>query len=111
DQVSNCTTLTLSEIIRYIVAERENVGCDIMFGLLGGTEQVQKYFEEKGYSEQSIKTTEEEQQANWDIQFQNWTKVSQVNKILFDYYTNTKKLLSDSSHQRSEERRVGKECR
>lgn len=99
DKYPNGTTLPLSEIIRYTVAESDNVGCDIMFGLLGGTEQVQKYFEEKGYSEQSIKTTEEEQQANWDIQFQNWTKVSQANKILFDYYSNTKKLLSDSSHK------------
>lgn len=99
DKYPNGTTLPLSEIIRYTVAESDNVGCDIMFGLLGGTEQVQKYFEEKGYAEQSIKTTEEEQQANWDIQFQNWTKVSQANKILFDYYSNTKKLLSDSSHK------------
>ena len=99
DKFPNGTTLPLSEILRYTVAESDNVGCDIMFGLLGGTEPVQKYFEDRGYTEQSIKTTEEEQQSNWDIQFQNWTRVAQANRILFDYYTNTKKLLSDSSHK------------
>lgn len=99
DKFPNGVTLPLSEVMRYTIAESDNLGCDAMFELLAGPDKVQEYFVKKGYTEQSIKTNEAVQQADWDIQFQNWTKVSQANKILFDYYTNTKNLLSESSHK------------
>ncbi len=99
DKFPNGTTLPLSQVIFHTVAESDNVGCDVLFELLGGPENVQKYFEDKGYTNLSIKLIEAIQQANWDLQYQNWTTVGSNNKILYDYYTNTKTLLSESSHK------------
>lgn len=99
DKYPNGTTLTLAEIMRYSIAESDNVACDVLFELLGGPEKVQQYFMDKGYSNLSIKIIEEIQQKNWDMQFQNWTTVGSCNLILHDYFSNSKKLLSESSHQ------------
>jgi len=99
DKYPNGTTMALSEILNYTITQSDNVGCDVMFEILGGPDNVQKYFTDKGYYNLSIKLIEAIQQANWDLQYQNWTTVGSANKILFDYYTNSKKLLSDSSYK------------
>lgn len=99
DQYPNGVTLPLSKVIDFTVADSDNVGCDILFELLGGPDKVQAYFIANGYQDLSIKLTEEVQQKDWEKQFQNWTTVGSSNKILYDYYRNTKHLLSDTSHQ------------
>lgn len=99
DKYPNGVTLTLREVLVYTIAASDNVGCDVLFELIGGPEHVQKYFEDKGYSNLSIKLIEAVQQKEWNRQFENWTTVGSSNQILYDYYTNSKKLLSASSHQ------------
>ncbi|WP_293933009.1 class A beta-lactamase [Sphingobacterium sp. UBA6645] len=99
DKYPNGVTLPLREVLEYTIAASDNVGCDVLFELLGGPEYVQKYFEDKGYSNLSIKLIEAVQQKEWNRQFENWTTVGSSNQILYDYYTNSKKLLSASSHQ------------
>ncbi|MGO1596742.1 MAG: class A beta-lactamase [Sphingobacterium sp.] len=99
DKFPNGTTLPLSQVIFHTVAESDNVGCDVLFELVGGPERVQHYFDDKGYSNLSIQLIEAIQQANWNLQYQNWTTVGSNNKIFYDYYTNAKKLLSASSHK------------
>lgn len=99
DKYPNGVTLPLREVLEYTIAASDNVGCDVLFELLGGPEYVQKYFEDKGYSNLSIKLIEAVQQKEWIRQFENWTTVGSSNQILYDYYTNSKKLLSASSHQ------------
>lgn len=99
DKYPNGTTLPLREVLRYTIAESDNVGCDILFELLGGPNFVQKYFDDQGYQDLSIKLIEEIQQANWDLQFDNWTKVKTSNQILFDYYNNSKQQLSEASYK------------
>lgn len=99
DQYPNGVTLPLSQVIDFTVADSDNVGCDILFELLGGPEKVQAYFDANGYHDLSIKLTEEVQQKDWEKQFQNWTTVGSSNKVLYDYYRNSKQLLSDASHQ------------
>ena len=99
DKYPNGITLPLREVLEYTIAASDNVGCDVLFELLGGPEYVQKYFEDKGYSNLSIKLIEAVQQKEWNRQFENWTTVGSSNQILYDYYTNSKKLLSASSHQ------------
>ncbi|MGN0019408.1 MAG: class A beta-lactamase [Sphingobacterium hotanense] len=99
DKYPNGVTLPLREVFEYTIAASDNVGCDVLFELLGGPEYVQKYFEDKGYSNLSIKLIEAVQQKEWNRQFENWTTVGSSNQILYDYYTNSKKLLSASSHQ------------
>ncbi|MDM1048327.1 class A beta-lactamase [Sphingobacterium hotanense] len=99
DKYPNGVTLPLREVLEYTISASDNVGCDVLFELLGGPEYVQKYFEDKGYSNLSIKLIEAVQQKEWNRQFENWTTVGSSNQILYDYYTNSKKLLSASSHQ------------
>ncbi len=99
DKYPDGVTLTLREVLVYTIAASDNVGCDVLFELIGGPEHVQKYFEDKGYSNLSIKLIEAVQQKEWNRQFENWTTVGSSNQILYDYYTNSKKLLSASSHQ------------
>ncbi|MGH2622730.1 MAG: class A beta-lactamase, partial [Sphingobacterium sp.] len=98
DKYPNGTSMSIGKIIKYSIAQSDNVACDVLFELLGGPDFVQQYFINHNYENLSIKWTEEIQQHNWDLQFENWTTVSSVNRILFDYYQNTDKLLSDESH-------------
>ena len=92
------TTLTLRELLQYSIAKSDNVACDILFDLVGGPDAVQAYFTKNGYGDLSIKLTEQVQQKDWDLQFQNWTTVAACNRILHDYYTNDGGLLSPDSH-------------
>lgn len=99
DKYPNGAKLPLSDILYYTIAESDNVGCDILFELLGGTEVVDKYFKDLGYKNFDIKLTEEVQQANWDRQFENWTTVGASNQVLHDYYVNKENRLSPESYK------------
>lgn len=99
DKYPDGVTLPLREVLEYTIALSDNVGCDVLFELLGGPDAVQAYFSERGYTNLSIKLTEAVQQKEWDLQFSNWTTVGSCNQILYDYYINRNKRLSPSSHQ------------
>jgi beta-lactamase class A len=98
DKYPDGATLTISEILKYTVSASDNVGCDILLKLLGGTKVVDNYFVKNGFKDLSIKINEEEQQANWDMQFQNWTTPKAANEVLQKFYANKKKLLSKNSY-------------
>src|SRR5690606_39538411 len=97
DKYPNGVTLPLREVLEYTIAASDNVGCDVLFELLGGPEYVQKYFEDKGYSNLSIKLIEAVQQKERNRQFEKWTTVGSSNQILSDYYMNRKKLYAACS--------------
>ncbi|MFZ4263259.1 class A beta-lactamase [Sphingobacterium sp. HJSM2_6] len=99
DQFPNGTSLTIAQLIQYSIAESDNIACDLLFDLVGGPLVAQQYFEQLGYRDLNIKYTEEVQQAQWDLQFENWTTVGSCNRILHDYYLNKNQLLSPASHQ------------
>jgi beta-lactamase class A len=40
--------MPISELIQYTVAQSDNVGCDVLLRLIGGTQVVQKYMDSKG---------------------------------------------------------------
>jgi beta-lactamase class A len=94
----NGATLTVSEILKYTVSESDNVGCDVLLKLIGGPKVVEAYFIKNGFKDISIKINEEVQQANWDLQFQNWSTPNSANELLVNYYANKKKLLSQKSY-------------
>jgi beta-lactamase class A len=91
-------TLSISEIIGYTVSESDNVGCDALLRLIGGPRAVEDYFIKNNFMEVSIKFNEETQQADWDLQFQNWTTPNAASNVLAAFYYNTKKLLSKKSY-------------
>lgn len=98
DTYPNGATLPLSKILEYTVSQSDNVGCEVLLKLIGGPEVVEKYFTVNGFKDISIKINEEEQQANWALQFQNWTTPKGANEILEKFYSNKGNLLSKKSH-------------
>jgi len=98
DQYPHGATLKLSEILEYTVSQSDNVGCDLLLRLIGGPQVVDAYFKKNNIKDISIKLTEEVQQANWDLQFENWTTPNAANEVLSQFYDNKKKLLSKKSY-------------
>lgn len=92
-------TLSLAEVVKYTVAYSDNVGCDILFRMLGGTVVVEKYFHQLGVNDISIIYDEATQQRVWGRQFENWTTAKAANKVLKLFYENKTKLLSPESHR------------
>jgi beta-lactamase class A len=90
--------LTISKILEYTVSESDNVGCEVLLRLIGGPKVVEDYFVDNNFKDVSIKHNEEEQQANWDLQFQNWTTPKSANEILASFFYNKEKLLSKKSY-------------
>jgi beta-lactamase class A len=98
DKYPNGASLTIAEIIAYTVSKSDNVGCELLLKLIGGPLVVEKYFVKNKFQDISIKINEEVQQANWDLQFQNWTTPKAANTVLAAFYYNKKKLLSTKSY-------------
>ncbi|MBS1775699.1 MAG: class A beta-lactamase, subclass A2 [Bacteroidetes bacterium] len=98
DKYPNGASLTLSKILEYTVSQSDNVGCEVLLRLIGGPEVVEKYCKDNGIKDISIKINEEQQQANWDLQFQNWTTPKGSNEILEKFYSNKNNLLSKKSY-------------
>jgi beta-lactamase class A len=88
--------VTLEEVLRYMVVDSDNNGCDILFRLLGGTGKVHQYVQGLGVTEIAIKATEEEMHTGWDPQFLNWCKPRAMLRLLELFYD--EKLLSPRSH-------------
>ncbi|WP_294281743.1 class A beta-lactamase, subclass A2 [uncultured Chryseobacterium sp.] len=98
DRYPNGVTLPLSKILEYTVSQSDNVGCELLLKMIGGPEAVEKYCKDSGVKDISIKINEETQQANWDLQFLNWTTPKAGNEILELFYVNANKLLSKKSY-------------
>jgi beta-lactamase class A len=100
DKYPDGGTLTLAQIIEYTVGQSDNIGCDILFRLVGGTQFADNYFQSKGFKNVAIKANEEEMHKDEHAQFTNWTTPAEANKVLMAYYANKgRKLLSKKSHK------------
>lgn len=98
EEYPNGATLSISEILGYTVSASDNVGCEVLLKLIGGPKVVEEYCKENGIKDISIKFNEVEQQANWDLQFQNWTTPKAANEVLEKFYYNKNKLLSQNNY-------------
>jgi beta-lactamase class A len=98
EEYPNGATLSISKIIEYTVSASDNVGCEVLLRLIGGPKMVEDYFAANKLKDISIKLNEEQQQADWDLQFQNWTTSIASNETLAKFYYNNNKLLSKKSH-------------
>ena len=94
----NGATLPISKILEYTVSSSDNVGCDVLLRLIGGPKIVEDYFVKNHIKAVSIKVNEEQQQADWDLQFKNWTTPKAANETLVKFYNNKKKMLSQKSY-------------
>jgi beta-lactamase class A/beta-lactamase class A VEB len=94
----NGTKLTLGEVLKYTVANSDNVGCDILFDLIGGPTEVENYMRKVGVTEISIKDNEATIQSNWETQYQNWITPNAAIKTLKIFCENEGEELSSQSH-------------
>lgn len=90
--------LTIARVIEYMVSQSDNVACDVLLRLIGGPHVVEDFFIQRGITDVSIKINEEVMQANWDLQFRNWTTPKAANKALALFYHNENNQLSKESH-------------
>lgn len=99
DKYPNGVNMRLSEILRYTIAESDNVGSDILLEKIGGPQILEKYLYKKGIQDIAIKYNEEIQQSNWINQFENWTTPKAANLALRKFYENKDNLLSKRSYK------------
>jgi len=97
DKYPNGGEVTLQEVLMYTVTHSDNNGCDILFKIMKGTKNVDKYVKGLGVQEMSIEATEAEMHTAWDIQFSNWCKPRAMLRLLELFYD--KKLLSPASQE------------
>jgi beta-lactamase class A/beta-lactamase class A VEB len=90
--------VSLSEIITNTVAWSDNVGCDLLFELVGGPHVVQSYLHGIGVKDIAVVHKEIEMQALWDRQYANWTTARAANQVLRIFFENKDDLLSPESH-------------
>jgi len=106
--------LTLGEIIKYTVAYSDNVGCDLLFKLIGGTKVVESYLHQIGITDLAIKYDEVTQQDVWERQYENWTTANAANTALKIFYENSNQHLSLESYnflwQVMKGSKTGKNC-
>ncbi len=91
--------LTLAEIIKYTVSLSDNLGCDILFDLIGGPKVVETYLHELGIKDITIVHKEIDMQAKWERQYENWTTANASNQVLQLFFENNERLLSSESYQ------------
>ncbi len=78
--------MALSDIIYYMVALSDNIGCDVILKNNGGASSVNHYLRSIGIENMTIKINEAEQQAKPDKQVQNWTTPNEAINLLTMFY-------------------------
>ncbi len=90
--------VTLAEILKNTVAWSDNVGCDVLFKLVGGTNAVESYLHNIGIKDIAIVHPEIVMQAKWENQYKNWTTAKAANQALQLFFENADELLSTESY-------------
>jgi len=89
----------LAEILKYTVASSDNVGCDVLFRLLGGPKVVEAFLHQAGIADIAIEYDEVTQQLVWERQYKNWTTADAAIVALKIFYENNAQRLSLESHR------------
>ncbi len=77
--------LTLDQLLRYTVSHSDNNGCDILLNRIGGTDIVQKFINNRGIKDFTIKVNEQ-QMSNWDNLYLNTTTPLATTQLLEQFY-------------------------
>jgi beta-lactamase class A len=87
--------VALREILTYTVSNSDNNGCDLLFRLAGGPDQVHAYIRELGIDGIWILATEAEMARSWEVQYRNWATPAAMAALLKLFYSG--KVLSAAS--------------
>ena len=85
----------LSELLSFTVSQSDNNGCDILFNLVGGPKKVNDYIHSLGIKEVAITSNEEVMQADWNVQYTNFSTPVAAVKLLEKFHK--KHILSKNS--------------
>lgn len=89
-------SLPLKDIIRYSVAQSDNNACDILFRLMGGPKEVNRYIHALAIRDLNIALTEEDANKSWEGQYNNWSTPIAAVQLLKKFHE--KAILSQKSH-------------
>jgi len=98
EKYPNGGEVTLSDMIKSTVAWSDNVGCDFLFKLVGGTDEVESYLHGIGIKDIAIVHNEIVMQAKWTNQYDNWTTANAANQALQLFFENKNQLFSKKSN-------------
>lgn len=87
--------LPLSEIIKYTVSQSDNVGCDLLFKLIGGPEKANKFIHNLGVKDVAILDPEVRIQNDWSLQYKNYSTPFAAIQLLQKFHR--QQILSKSS--------------
>lgn len=90
-------SLPLSEIIEYAVSHSDNNACDILFRLMGGAPEVNKYMQSLQLNAVNIATDEETMHKEAQAQYQNWSTPWGAVELLKKFYQ--QELLTKNTYQ------------
>ncbi|UKB77294.1 class A beta-lactamase, subclass A2 [Chryseobacterium sp. MEBOG07] len=77
--------LTLDQLLRYTVSHSDNNGCDILLNIIGGTEVVQKFINQQGIKDFTIKLNEQEM-SSFDKYYINTTTPLATTELIEKFY-------------------------
>ncbi len=103
----NGATITIAEMMEQTVAWSDNMGCDILFEMVGGPAIVEKYMRDIGITDVAIRYPEIIMQSDWEIQYLNWSTADAITLLLQKIYTNENKMLSETSYDYLMETLIG----
>lgn len=89
--------LTVADLLTSMVSLSDNIACDILFKLAGGTKPVQDYVHSLGVKDIAIVANEEQMGQDWNVQYTNWCKPGAMLQQLDIFYKG--KNLSKSSQE------------
>jgi beta-lactamase class A len=88
--------VTIADLLGYSVSQSDNIACDILFRLAGGTRKVQDYVHGLGVKNIAIASNEAEMHTGWDPQYKNWCEPGAMLQLL-DIFYQGKKLSKPST--------------
>ena len=87
----------LRELIMSTVSLSDNNTCDMLFRMLGGPKNVERYVHGLGVKNIAIVGTEEEMHLDWNVQFTNWSEPIAMVQLLDIFYK--QKALSKANNE------------
>lgn len=91
----NDTDISLHELLHYMVAESDNIACDILLEKAGGPKQVQDFIHGLGATQIAIAASEKQMHHDDKLQYLSWCEAKEMTHLLKLFYAG--KCLSQSS--------------
>jgi len=87
--------LTVGDALKYTIEWSDNVGCDLLFKLVGGPKRVDLFVNGQAIRDMAIRNTEREMHVNDQLQYQNWSTPQAMEQLLTKFLTSN--MLSEKS--------------